>query len=102
MDDARDLWIGKQWKLTLDGMETLPVSDGQPDPSYDIPREDLGRGAHDVLTSWPVALAGRRWLDIDDFEDVYRRACHAFDTPVGNLDEMFKVAREIIAANAES
>jgi len=59
----RILWRGRQWAVTVYGVEAL-------DGTYFFDRSRIADGVvskFDAHHSWPVHMAEKTWVDIDDF-----------------------------------
>lgn len=92
MVEKLEIYRGSQWRVTRKGMERVGTNEFN---GYFIERDDLTRGVSDVNASWPVHLAQKRWVDLEDFEAAYRAAIGHFGMEAPNIDEIFAAAREI-------
>ncbi len=63
------VWRGRQWTVTLDGLETL----GKPE-DFGIAASELAdgwEGADESLLAWPLEMASKMWVDYRDFETAF-------------------------------
>lgn len=96
----------RQWQVTANGLDSV-----EPDAPYfyDIDAHRLGElmqpGGHEeiivsssgeVLLICPIHMAGKRWIDIDDFERAFREALvfHGLAIDPAVVDASFRQARE--------
>lgn len=91
MAEKPKIYQGSQWRVTGRGMERTEADEAS---GYYIDREVLARGISNVDASWPVHMAEKSWIDLDDFEKAYRAAVAHFGLEVPNIDEMFARARQ--------
>src|SRR5277367_3473307 len=68
-----ELYRGPQWVVTTHGVDTLRGS-------YPIAANDLAKGLGGPHGGWVHQLAGKTWIDMDDFVAAYRFACQHFGT----------------------
>lgn len=63
------VWRGRQWAVTVDGLETLgkPVDFGIAAGQL----TDGWEGADESLLAWPLEMASKTWIDYRDFETAF-------------------------------
>jgi hypothetical protein len=63
------IWRGRQWAVTVDGLETLgkPVDFGLAASQL----ADGWEGADESLLGWPMEVAAKTWVDYRDFETAF-------------------------------
>jgi hypothetical protein len=92
----RLLWQGRQWAVTTRGIDTTrPYRNGA--YPYWIEKERLAETrpfSNGLLADWPLHLAEKNWVDIEDFIQAWQFACRVHKTNLGNID----VAKSIAAA----
>jgi hypothetical protein len=89
------LWQGRQWVVTSRGMR--PAASQM---HYWIGKERLAEArpfSAGVLADWPLHMAEKDWVDIEDFLQVWVKACKLHHTDLGriNVALSIKEAREL-------
>ena len=92
----KEIWRGRQWRVLENGDIEEIENPAKPYPDYEIGALDLTLGIDDDAgLPWPLQMAGKRWVDIDDFCLAFRHACVAAGLEVKNLDKLCQTAQEM-------
>ncbi len=88
------LWLGKQWRVTDEGLETTATKG---EHVLRIAKTELARGSSDVYASWPVHMAQKAWVDLDDFVKAFLAACLIHGIRIESVFPMVDTARQLHA-----
>jgi hypothetical protein len=103
VSNEKELWRGRQWKVTPTGMTTLDGSD------YWIEKSRLGDVRKHVtkegrdISDWMLHMAEKNWVDIDDFIAAWCVAVAVHNVRVDTIDmakSIRKARREKATAEA--
>jgi hypothetical protein len=74
------IWQGRQWAVTTHGVEAR-------DGSYSFTADRLHEGLRrEHPYSWVAHMAGKRWIDLEDFTTAFFVACAVFSQPLRRED----------------
>jgi hypothetical protein len=86
-DDRKIFWQGTQWRVTDHGIEDIAAPQ---DEIYWIDVDDLYRGWDEPRGGWPAHVAGKSWIDFDEFVKAYLIACVAHGVQIGRIGEVIE------------
>lgn len=81
---------GTQWAITGYGLECLEEDDTIGRGHYYISADQLGYASDDGDPTWPSHMAGKNWVDIDDFCAMFEKAIVMHKADVSRLRDDWK------------
>jgi hypothetical protein len=79
MTDEREIWRGRQWAVTSQGLHA-------PGESYCIEACRLGEVRASRYSDWMLHMAEKDWVDVDDFVTAWCVAVAVHRTPLTGID----------------
>ncbi len=85
---AETMWQGRQWRV-IDGFIEAETESGV----YDISWQRLGPAMSDLRPAIHIEIAGKRWVDFEDFCAAYRKAVELAGIDSHDIDAMEAAGR---------